>query len=221
MDEQTSVALIQALSAIWTSIRAHHPDVPGVVLLPAPAPSGRMNVLGHFAALRWSPREEGGQLMHEVVVIAEHLKRGAEDVLETLLHEAAHAMNFARGIHDCSASQYHNGRFKEAAQELGLAVERARHYGFALTSLTKSTRDRYERETVELDNVLVQRRTFGQRRPTPGGNGGVTTKEDDKPSRARSRKAVCACNFIIRVSRKTLAETTIRCDSCGEPFRFT
>jgi len=226
MDEHISVALIEALAAVWSTIRRHHPDVPGVVLLPAPAQRGGENVLGHFAALRWSAREERGQLWHEVVVVAEHLNRAAADIAETLLHEAAHALNCARGIKDCSASQYHNARFRDAAQEVGLAVERVEHYGFAKTSLTRSTTARYAAEIAALEHVLVHRRSA--RRAIPATTGGNNNgKEDTEGPRSgpaspagRSRKAVCACLFIIRVSRATLAATTIRCETCGEVFRL-
>ncbi len=224
MDEQPSLGLLQALSFIWTKIRERHPDVPEVVLLPAPAPRRQLNVLGHFAALRWSGRQEKGQHLHEVVVVAEHLDRPAEDTLETLLHEAAHALNFERGIKDCSASQYHNKKFRDAALELGLEVKQVKHYGFALTSLPKSTAELYQEEVVKLKEVLIHRR-----RPTlmTTGGTGSTPPKTPGPSvggpgpRSRSRKATCACPFIIRVSMKTMLNTVIRCECCGEPFRLT
>lgn len=224
MDEQPSLGLLQALSFIWSKIRKRHPDVPEVVLLPAPAPRRQLNVLGHFAALRWTGRKEQGHHLHEVVVVAEHLDRPAEDTLETLLHEAGHALNFERGIKDCSASQYHNKKFREAAMELGLEVKQVRHYGFALTTLLPATAADYEEETKHLQEVLIHRRRPvllttgpGTTPSTPGliGGGG-------SGPRTRSRKAVCACSppFIIRVSRKTLSSTVIRCESCGEPFKL-
>ena len=127
MDERLSVGLIAALARVWTSIRSKHPAVPGVVILAAPGARDQPRVLGHFAALRWSAKENSGKALHEVVVVAEYLNRPAEDVVETLLHEAAHAMNFDRGIKDCSRSQYHNARFKVAAEEVGLTVEQVPH----------------------------------------------------------------------------------------------
>ena len=48
----------------------------------------------------------------------------------------------------------------------------------------------------------------------------VMMPQDTNPQ-GRSRKATCACPFIIRVSRKTIESTVIRCESCGEPFRLT
>ena len=211
------VALILALSRVWKAIQERHPEVPSVVLLPAPAL--RRGVLGHFAPLRWTARREDGRLLHEVVVVAEHLDREPADVVETLLHEAAHALNFERGIRDCSRSQYHNKRFKAAAEELGLAVTQVRHYGFALTVLTSETAGRYRQVIDDLERVMLHRRRARPSTTTPGTgtNGTKTTTRDDKPVN-RNRKAVCACGFIIRASRKTLTETTVRCDQCGEPF---
>jgi hypothetical protein len=137
MHERLSVVLIEALTRVWSRIRVHHPGVPGVMLLAAPSQRGDLSVLGHFAPLRWRHKTRGDTGYHEVVVVAEHLDRSAADIVETLIHEAAHALNFERKVHDCSRSQYHNRAFKAAAEELGLAVEQVPHYGFALTRLQR------------------------------------------------------------------------------------
>lgn len=223
MDERVTIPLIEALARIWSAIRRQHEEVPGVVLLPAPNPHRQTNVLGHFAPLRWSPKETNGQSWHEVVVVAEHLNRPAREIVETLLHEAVHALNFARGIKDCSANQYHNRKFKAAAEELGLSVQQVPHYGYAFTSLPDETSDSYLAEIQILESVLIHRKTFRSTAtpPTgPPGNGRGTTTGAKPVTRTRSRKAVCACPHIIRVSRKTMSETVVRCDTCGEPFRL-
>lgn len=218
MDETVAVKLTEALANVWSRIREFHPEVPPVVLIAAPAL--RRNILGHFAPLRWGARSEGGVNYHEVVVVAEYLNRNAEDIVETLIHEAAHAMNFARGVKDCSTtSQYHNERFKRAAEELGLTVEKVEHYGWAYTKLPGRTAVRYIREATGLEVVLVHRRSAIVQTT----KGGATDADDDqgtdtKPS-GRSRKATCRCPFIIRVSTRTITSTTIRCESCGELFR--
>lgn len=214
-----SLRLISALTDLWNAIRQRHDAVPPVVLLPAPSFSRRMNVLGHFAPLRWkAPRSDENERIHEVVVVAEHLDRGADDILETLLHEAAHAMNFARGIHDCSRSQYHNERFKRAAEELGLDVKRVPHYGWALTTLPKTTAALYQPGVAELHAVLIHRRKAVSPPATPVGGDTPTADDEDSP-RSRHLKATCACPLVIRASKKTLCATTIRCEACGEPFR--
>lgn len=221
MDEQASVALIRALARVWTKIRLRHPDVPGVVLIPAPAERGRTNVLGHFAALRWRTCDDGQGHLHEVVVVAEHLNRGASDIVETLLHEAVHAMNFARGVKDCSTtSQYHNSAFKAGAEELGLTIQKVKHYGWAYTTLPPATAARYAEETGLLEAVLIHRRAPSRLVPLPPGGSTTPDNEDEDKGTSRSRKATCACPYIIRVSKKTVEDTVIRCESCGEPFRL-
>lgn len=220
-----SLRLIAALTALWNAIRARHPSVPAVVLLPAPSPAKKLNVLGHFAPLRWTGRRSNDDRLHEVLVVAEHLDRGAEDVLDTLLHEAAHSVNFEKGIKDCSKSQYHNARFRMAAESLGLAVRQVPHYGHSHTTLPEATAKLYESGLAALREVLISRR-----RPVSISTGtadGVNTPTDENEpdgengSRSRHLKATCACPYVIRVAKKTLENTVIRCESCGEPFQVS
>lgn len=218
-----SVALIGALSAVWEHIRVLHPDVPDVVVLPAPSSDRRFRVLGHFAPLRWRTRDGPDALVHEVVVVAEHLDRSAEDIVETLLHEAAHAMNRERGIFDCSpTSQYHNKRFAAAAEEIGLEVYPTKNYGFAYTELPAATAERYRAQIEALDSVLLHRRRPASRTTaTPGGKEGGG-EHAGTPPRARSRllKATCNCEtpYIIRASRTVLSEAEIVCRTCDGRF---
>lgn len=193
-----AVQIVRALSRVWDAIRDTHDEVPPVVLLPGSGNGG--GIAGHFAPLRWTPTS--GEQLHEVVVVAEHLNRKPEDVVETLIHEAAHAMNFVRGISDCTASQYHNRKFKRAAEELGLRVEQIDNYGFAETSLLPETRRHYDAEIRRLGAALASRVSH-----PPGTRG------------SRLLKATCRCGFIIRASAKVLATARIRCDGCGELFQ--
>lgn len=229
-----AVRLVEALSVAWGAIRATHREVPPVMLLPAP--SRRAGVLGHFAALRWVPKK--GDRLHEVVVTAEYLDRKPDAVFETLLHEAAHALNHVRGLSDCSASQYHNAHFQRAAEELGLRVERVEHYGFAETSLRLDTKQHYASAIHALGEALVARvggrpRVSGGGRgdgpPRGGKSGGRTGRHEAAPNddadveeRPGSRlvKATCECGHIIRASRKVLEATVIRCESCDSAFAW-
>lgn len=225
MELRPGLVLTEALSRVWDAIQAHHPAVPSVVLLPAPNPHKHQNVLGHFAAMRWQGKtERDGKRLHEVVVVAEHLNRHAADIVGTLVHEAAHALNFERGIHDCSASQYHNRRFQLAAEELGLQVTRVPHYGYAHTSLLPSTVERYHAQIAALEQVLLHRKELrSSSRPGTGTTGavpGVEPEDEDTSPKGRYLKASCNCPLNIRVARATLAATTIRCESCNEAFRL-
>lgn len=81
-------ALVASLERAWAAIAARHPDLPSAVIVVAPG-SGRRRAelkLGHFAAGRW---DVAGNTNPEVLVGGEGLQRGAQDVLGTLLHEAA------------------------------------------------------------------------------------------------------------------------------------
>lgn len=219
MHERLSVVLIEALTLAWSRIRVFHPEVPGVMLLTAPSPRSDLSILGHFAPLRWRPRQKDGSSHHEVVIVAEHLDRPASDIVGTLLHEAAHALNFERKVHDCSRSQYHNRAFKAAAEELGLEVTQVPFYGFAVTRLKPETVQRYEEDIKHLAEVLVHR---AKPVAVPSGTtpkGGDEEPPDEKPT-SRNRKAVCKCSFIIRVAKSTLEQTRIRCELCGEAFEL-
>jgi hypothetical protein len=199
-----SVRLLTTLDSVWSAIRVAHPDVPPVVLLTAPSDRSQRKI-GHFWALKWQHRTAGN--LHEVVLVAEYLNRTANDVLEVLLHEAAHACNFVRGIKDCSANQYHNRAFRKTAEELGLHVEQRSHYGFAHTSLTTETVKRWAEQIELLGREIQVSRRWKRRRELS-----VQTPN------SRNLRASCACGFLIRVSRSTLSQTEIQCGRCRKAF---
>jgi hypothetical protein len=87
-------ALVAALKRAWDVIRAHHPEVPPVVLVfgTGSAQRGARRKLGHFAPARWLPVHEvepvepqappkaidDGELMAQLAASAERLLRSAE-----------------------------------------------------------------------------------------------------------------------------------------------
>src|SRR6266511_374819 len=74
---------------------------------------GRL-VLGHFAAHCW---QVGDDDRHELLVGGEGLRRGARDVLATMLHEAGHGLAAARNLKDTSRQgRYHNAKYKALAE---------------------------------------------------------------------------------------------------------
>jgi hypothetical protein len=88
------------LEAAWTAIHARHPQVPEVVLIIAAGSDRRARGLTSdtlpSAAGELTSHDENTSLparRPEVLVGGEGLRRGAVDVLGTLLHEAA------RGCH--------------------------------------------------------------------------------------------------------------------------
>ncbi|MEV4091258.1 hypothetical protein [Streptosporangium saharense] len=74
--------------------------------------------------------------------------------METLLHEAAHALAHVRGVKDTSSGyRYHNKRFVRLAVELGLSApaEPAPTIGWSHCPITDATTERYRAPIEALD----------------------------------------------------------------------
>lgn len=115
----TAAGVTSALVDAWDAIRARHTDVPEAVIGMATGGRAGSVELVYFVPRRWKLRE-GDDVQHEVFVTAESLGDGAAKVFGYLLHEATHAANEARGVDDCSASQYHNKEFRKMAEAMRL-----------------------------------------------------------------------------------------------------
>jgi len=238
-----AAGVTSALVDAWDAIRARHKDVPEAVISMATGGRASAVELAHFAPRRWKLRE-GDERHHEVFVTAESLADGAAKVFGYLLHEATHAANEARGVNDCSASQYHNKEFRKMAEAMGL-VQRAdvgekwkKKYGFAGTELGEDGAKTYAKEIDALDKAMHATRTpdlFATRSRGGGSKGGGTADEvdtadaggdDEAPNGKKEKedrnyvKAVCQCEppAVIRVSPKTLESRNIMCGDCMENF---
>ncbi|MFI2764904.1 hypothetical protein ACH5A3_39750 [Streptomyces echinatus] len=239
---EIAAGVTRALVAAWNAIRERHPDLPEAVI--SMATGGRESTveLAHFAPRRWRLRK-GDEFHHEIFVTAESLTDGAEQVFGYLLHEAAHALCEARGVKDCSASQYHNKAFRAAAEELGLVQKPdlsdywKKKYGFAGTTLGAEAKETYAEQITVLDEAThaTRRRELGGG-TRGGGSGGkgseaaedtdtATTDEDTAPEKKEKEdrnyvKAVCQCEppAVIRVSPKTLNSRNIMCGDCMQSF---
>ncbi|MCX4411585.1 hypothetical protein OG840_61585 [Streptomyces sp. NBC_01764] len=239
-----AAGVTSALVDAWDAIRARHKDVPEAVISMATGGRASAVELAHFAPRRWKLRE-GDERHHEVFVTAESLADGAAKVFGYLLHEATHAANEARGVNDCSASQYHNKEFRKTAEAMGL-VQRAdvgekwkKKYGFAGTELGEDAAKTYAKEIDALDKAMHATRTpdlFATRSRGGGSKGGGSTDEvdtadagsgdDEAPTGKKEKedrnyvKAICQCETpaVIRVSPKTLERRNIMCGDCKENF---
>ncbi|MFJ9434544.1 hypothetical protein ACIRQY_33505 [Streptomyces sp. NPDC101490] len=176
---------------------------------------------------------------------AEGLDRGAEKVVGTLIHEAVHALNTARGTKDCSVGQYHNKEFRSGAKELGLVAQadpnanRAKKYGFAFTHMTEETKAAYADEIAAVDKAIRATRIApwalrlggtGSGGSTSGGSTEETTgaEADDEqtPPPVKEKedrnyvKAVCECTppTVIRASPRALERRNIMCGGCMKKF---
>ena len=96
---QAASPILKILEETWLEIRRWHPDIPPAVIIIASGTDSKNPRWGHHAPGRWNVN---GQQYAEVMISGEGLRRTPEEVLGTLLHEAAHALAHARGIKDTS-----------------------------------------------------------------------------------------------------------------------
>ena len=156
---------------------------------------------GHFTP--YTPWANGEESFNEIAFNLEHFSTPAE-LLSTLLHEVAHSMNHANGIEDCSANQYHNGKFKAQAEALGLKTEEIKGKGHASTSLTELGAKRWKKALTILSNAFDITALGGESAKPKGRNTNLL-------------KAQCPCEQTIRASRGVI-DSGVRCDACGCQF---
>jgi hypothetical protein len=94
----SNARLLEVLESAWGVLQHHHPELPAAVLMVGASEArGGYRTLGHFARNRWMEQAgEQAATADEVMITGERLNDGAEGVLETLLHEGAHALAHAR-----------------------------------------------------------------------------------------------------------------------------
>ena len=133
------------------------PGLPRAVVIPMDA-RGRRAALGHFAPSTW--RVHGPERAHEVA-ISPHLFGSPDDLLATLLHEAAHAWLYVASDDDAAHvggvgrdRRCHRREFRDACRHLGLACEfHNGRYGWTATGWP---------ETGVPDRYLTVLRILGQ-----------------------------------------------------------
>ncbi|MCX5199710.1 SprT-like domain-containing protein [Streptomyces sp. NBC_00249] len=147
--------IITALEGAWSAIRAQHPDVPAVLMITGTGRTGASLKWGHFGERRWTT---GGTRTHELFAGGELISLGGRRTMQTLLHEAAHALAHVRGIKDTSSDyRYHNKRFVKIAEELGLQgpASPASVIGWSDCQITDAAAARYESVIQTLDTASL------------------------------------------------------------------
>lgn len=204
VDVQVVSRILAVLEDIWQAIRQHHPEIPPVVIIIASGTEGKQARYGHHAPGRWYV---ANQERAEIMISGEGLRRDANSVLGTLLHEAAHALAAARGIKDTSRQgRYHNKHFKTLAEELGITTGFDGHIGWSITTVPATTAALYADQLAALKTAMILWRR----------------DEILIPKERRSSNliaAVCPCGRSIRAAASTLAEAPITCTACGGQFQ--
>lgn len=169
----------------------------------------------------------------EIMISGENLRRGAEMVAATLLHEAAHARNLSKGILDTDTNGRHNKLFKCTAEEHGLACECDSWHGWTLTTLTDDGRKMWAQLIRTIDLGLrksaaaavpsldhLPKPANGSQAPTVTIKPGKTGVAIAPPKRGNRNllKATCGCGHSIRVSQGVLDAAQPTCQVCNEAF---
>jgi hypothetical protein len=161
---------------------------------------GRKGHFTHFTP--WTTKE--GNAFNEIAFNLEHFTT-AKELLNTLLHEVAHSLNFANQIKDTSSNQYHNEKFKSQAEALGLKTIEVKGKGHASTELTDFGAKRWSKALAILEKALELTATGEGAQKPKGRNTNLI-------------KAVCDCGNIIRASA-TVITAGVRCENCEELFK--
>ena len=157
--------------------------------------SGRKNALGWHWGNKWKNGSKSS--IAEINLSAETLK--ASDPYETLIHEMAHHWNYQRGIKDVSRGQYHNKKFKEAAENAGLKVERFGNVGFGVTELGEVAKQ-------AILKFKPQKEVFE-----------ILRRQEISAKVQKLKKWSCECGVSIRSGRSDL---DISCNICGSIFQL-
>lgn len=164
--------------------------------------STKKNILGWFTPSKvW---QSGDNEMHEINLVAENLRRGKMQVLQTLMHEAIHLYNHQNDIRDTSrGNSYHNKRFLASAEKFGFEYLHDApdpKIGFSAITLTKETYDIIN--AWELDE-----KAFDLAR----------NKEKEKETKKTSWKWQCSCEKP-QIVRTTKPELRAICPDCKDWF---
>ncbi|MFI9332922.1 hypothetical protein ACIGZJ_35980 [Kitasatospora sp. NPDC052868] len=221
--------IITALERVWAQIQRHHPEVPDCVMITGSGLTGRKGrggqpagmKRGHHSADKWV--EPGGRAP-EIFVAGELLALGGREVLQTLLHEAAHAVGARRGIKTTSSqgNRWHNRRFAELAKELGLEPPKRAQpvLGFSFCVVTDATLARYARAVQGFDGAQLPFLEAG----AGGAAGGVDAPKEKKPPAEKTGgkrvKVLCGCEppRTLQLTPKSLSDGAVLCGLCHEAF---
>ena len=191
---------MNALEDDWHQIQQEEPEIPAVIFY---LTEGRSS---SCATVSWYGTRD---LIIRINLMHEGRNRNGLDILQQLLHLAAHAATPATST--ASEGRYHSREFSSEALKFGLGVERQPGVGyFPLPDLSSATRKRYRPAIGKLDRAM---RTW-----------------EPEVVRARQRGPVgllCQCSpetnglpeKPIRASSGVADRGGIVCTDCSQPFK--
>ena len=197
--------LVKACEDAWKVIQQTQLDVPNAVVVVGSGGRSAPTLLGHFAKDTWE--DEDGEAIHEVLIVAEQLRREPKEIFQTLLHEAVHGIAHTRKIKDVSGKR-HNKKFAALCDEVGMdpPVRPDPRIGYSAATLRSETETLYAPQIDAIAEALSVCRKLK-----------ITEKETKKTTWV----ARCGCERKIRVPKKSIEDPetlNIACQSCGTEF---
>src|SRR6478609_7601047 len=124
---------VRAIEVAYRQIQKRYPGTPDATIVV----KRDQHVWGHTTVAKtWAPSklEADKDASHfEIMISGENLRRGAQFVAATLLHESSHAANLAAGTLDTDSNGRHNKAFKAEAENRGLVVTQVGWHGWTGT----------------------------------------------------------------------------------------
>lgn len=153
----------------------------------------------------------GEEYRHELNIGAGTLDRPIENVVATMLHECVHLFNMQHGIQDCSRSsrEYHNKKFKAAAEARDLAISYDPRIGWSITEPTEALLDFIIEQGWQ--DIRINRMEWSGARPGKGGTGAAPGTGTKNPN-SHSIKYQCPC---CGTSVRATKVVRIMCADCG------
>lgn len=149
---------------------------------------------------------------YELNIAAEVLSYPIEETLDTMLHEMIHLYCREHGIQECSrGGTYHNGKFKELAEKVGLECFKTPNAGWNTKPSDKIIQYALDNDWSE---IVIQRETTGMRRSAPTGTCiTITTGTTGERRPSSTRKYVCpCCGNSVRATK----DVRIACLDCNK-----
>ena len=137
--------------------------------------------------------QRGDTTRHELNIGAGTLARPIENLVASTLHECVHLWNLQNGIQDCSrGGQYHNKKFKEAAEARDLKISYDPRIGWSITEPTDALCESILEqgwEDIQMNRIECAYTSRG----TGAGNAVGGAGSPVKGANSHSIKYVCPC----------------------------
>ena len=193
------VPVYRAILRSWQRLQAEDSRVPDVVVDLTPGRASSCTSVGwadetRIVEVNLRPDGQTGPTL-----------TGAE-LMTWLMHQASHGVV---GPVTGQEGRYHGPAYRDAAEGLGLEVEKA-PTGYGATTLAPGTRTRYRPEIAALDRALASWSPTDQVKATRDSRNGVA--------------AACSCAPPRRIrmrgkdAERVFDLGPIRCEVCGQPF---